>query len=107
MGRGIRLQLSLTVGDRKRIEALLSGGVQQVRTVIRALALGSWLHEAEIEIGLFSRQCLGKRRISAIQHLRAETIAWNQLTDRNQTTIEWKFTRKKARLKLKYTMMRS
>jgi hypothetical protein len=39
MGRGIRLQLSLTVGDRERIEALLSGGVQEVRTVVRALAL--------------------------------------------------------------------
>jgi hypothetical protein len=33
------LQLSLTIGDRKRIEALLSGGVQEVRTVVRALAL--------------------------------------------------------------------
>jgi putative transposase len=39
MGRGIRLQLSLTAGDRERIEALLSGGVQEVRTVLRALAL--------------------------------------------------------------------
>jgi putative transposase len=39
MGRGIRLQLSLTVGDRGRIEELLSAGVQEVRTVVRALAL--------------------------------------------------------------------
>lgn len=39
MGRGVRLQLSLTVADRERIEELLSGGVQEVRTVIRALAL--------------------------------------------------------------------
>jgi hypothetical protein len=39
MGRGIRLQMSLTVGDRERIEALLSGGTQEVRTVVRALAL--------------------------------------------------------------------
>ena len=39
MGRGIRLRVSLTVGDRERIEALLSGGVQEVRTVVRALAL--------------------------------------------------------------------
>ena len=39
MGRGNRLRLSLTVGDRERIEELLSGGVQEVRTVIRALAL--------------------------------------------------------------------
>jgi hypothetical protein len=39
MGRGIGLQLSLTVGDRERIEPLLSGGMQAVRTVVRALAL--------------------------------------------------------------------
>ncbi len=34
MGRGIRLQ----VEDRERIEELLRGGVQEVRTVLRALA---------------------------------------------------------------------
>ncbi len=39
MGRGIGLQLSLTDVDRERIELLLSGGKQEVRTVIRALAL--------------------------------------------------------------------
>jgi len=39
MGRGDRLQLSLTAGDRERIESLLSGGTQEVRTVLRALAL--------------------------------------------------------------------
>jgi transposase len=33
------LQLSLTVGDSERTEALLSGGTQEVRTVVRALAL--------------------------------------------------------------------
>ncbi len=39
MGRGIRLRLSLKVADRERIEELLRGGVQKVRTVLRALAL--------------------------------------------------------------------
>jgi transposase len=39
MGRGIRLQLSLAVRDPGRIEALLSGGTQEVRTVVRDLAL--------------------------------------------------------------------
>jgi transposase len=33
------LQLSLTVADRDRVEALLSGGVAAVRRVVRALAL--------------------------------------------------------------------
>ena len=33
------MQLSLSAEDRKRIEELLRGGVQEVRTVLRALAL--------------------------------------------------------------------
>ena len=28
---------------------------------------GSWLNQAEIEISLFSRQCLGQRRVGAIR----------------------------------------
>jgi hypothetical protein len=36
---------------------------------------GSWLNQAEIEIGIFSRQCLGKRRISSLAALRTETKA--------------------------------
>ena len=63
---------------------------------------GSWLNQAELEIGLFSRQCLGKRRFGTIQILRAEARAWNQRTNRNRTTIKWTFDRKKARRKFKY-----
>jgi hypothetical protein len=68
---------------------------------------GSWLNQAEIEIGLFSRQCLGKRRIGNIADLSTETRAWNLRINRDQTIIKWKFTRKTARLKLKYNIMRS
>jgi len=68
---------------------------------------GSWLNQAEIEIGLFSRQCLGKRRISSIEQLTTEAQAWNQRTNHAKTTIEWKFTRKKARIKLQYKIERS
>jgi len=32
-------------------------------------SMGSWLNQAEIEISLFSRQCLGKRRIPHVEHL--------------------------------------
>jgi hypothetical protein len=39
MGLGIRLHLSLSVSHRERIEALLRGGVQEVQTAGRALAL--------------------------------------------------------------------
>jgi len=63
---------------------------------------GSWLNQAELEIGLFSRQCLGKRRFGTIQILRAEACAWNRRTNRNRITINWTFDRKKARKKFKY-----
>ena len=68
---------------------------------------GSWLNQAEIEIGIFNRQCLGKRRISNIEDLTQQANAWNQRINQNQTTIDWKFTRKKARIKLQYNITRS
>ena len=64
---------------------------------------GSWLNQAEIEIGLFSRQCLGKRRIPSLAELQREARAWNRNMNRNRVKIDWKFTRKKAREKFSYT----
>ena len=63
---------------------------------------GSWLNQAEIEISLFSRQCLGQRRIASLSDLRQEAKAWNQKMNRNRVIIDWQFTRKKARKKFGY-----
>src|SRR5271167_2570673 len=63
---------------------------------------GSWLNQAEIEISLFSRQCLGQRRIPSLGDLRPETRAWNRRMNRNRVTIDWRFTRRKARMKFGY-----
>lgn len=63
---------------------------------------GSWLNQAEIELSLVSRQCLGTRRIDALRALRAEVRAWTRRANRRKTTINWRFTRKDARLKLGY-----
>lgn len=63
---------------------------------------GSWLNQAEIEISLFSRQCLGRRRIPSLSELRRETRAWNQRMNRRRVTIDWRFTRRKARNKFGY-----
>jgi DDE superfamily endonuclease len=63
---------------------------------------GSWLNQAEIEIGIFARQCLGKRRIHDLQTLRRETHAWNRRINRHGTKINWKFGRKVARRKFGY-----
>jgi transposase len=63
---------------------------------------GSWLNQAEIEISLFSRQCLGQRRISTLNDLRREAKAWNRKMNRGRVTINWQFTRRKARMKFGY-----
>ena len=63
---------------------------------------GSWLNQAEIEISLLSRQCLGKRRIPEILKLRSEITAWNRRVNRNRTKIDWHFSRKKARKIFRY-----
>jgi hypothetical protein len=64
---------------------------------------GSWLNQAEIEIGMFSRQCLGKRQIPSLKTLRAEARAWNRRINRDRVKIAWKFARKTARTKFGYT----
>ena len=63
---------------------------------------GSWLNQAEIEISLFSRQCLGRRRIATLDVLRDEARAWNRQVNAAKTKIDWQFTRKDARQKLGY-----
>ncbi len=60
---------------------------------------GSWLNQAEIEISLFSRQCLGRRRIPNLAILRREAHAWNLKVNRIRVKIDWQFTRRKARVK--------
>jgi DDE superfamily endonuclease len=63
---------------------------------------GSWLNQAEIEIGMLSRQCLGARRIPDLMTLRRETPAWNHRMNRARTSINWKFDRRAARRKFNY-----
>src|ERR1700756_3968291 len=63
---------------------------------------GSWLNQAEIEIGIFSRQCLGSRRIPDLKTLRQEAKAWNRRMNRDCVKINWKFDRRAARRKFGY-----
>jgi len=53
----------------------------------------SWLNQAEIEISLFRRQCLGSRRIAGLLELRSESRAWNRSVNRQRLKINWTFTR--------------
>jgi transposase len=63
---------------------------------------GSWLNQAEIEISLFSRECLRQRRIPSLHQLQREARAWNRKMNRDRVPINWRFTRKKARQKFGY-----
>src|SRR5450759_632345 len=63
---------------------------------------GSWLNQAEIEISLFSRQCLGQRRIADLPRLAREARAWNRRANRRRVKINWRFDRRKARRKFHY-----
>jgi hypothetical protein len=63
---------------------------------------GSWLNQAEIEIGLFARQCLGNRRIPDLKRLRRESRAWNRRMNHDQIKINWQFDRRAARRNFGY-----
>lgn len=58
---------------------------------------GSWLNQAEIAIGMYSRQCLGDGRIGTFENLKFQTKAWNKRTNKKKTKIHWRFTKSKAR----------
>jgi hypothetical protein len=82
--------------------AEMGGEIWNRFTIHHTPTHGSWLNQAEIEIGLFARQCLGTRRIPDIKTLRRESCAWNRRTNRDQTKINWRFDRKAARRKFGY-----
>ena len=68
---------------------------------------GSWLNQAEIEVSLLSRLCLGQRRLPDLATLQSEVRACGLRLNRHRTTIQWNFTRKKARRKLHYSFKKT
>ena len=63
---------------------------------------GSWLNQAEIELSLISRQCLGTGRIPDLKGLHRESRAWNRRMNHDQIKINWQFDRRAARRKFGY-----
>lgn len=61
----------------------------------------SWLDQAEIEIGIMNRQCLGKRRFSDIKTLRKNVNAWKKRMNKQQVKFDWRFTFQKAKIKFR------
>ena len=61
---------------------------------------GSWLNMAEIEFSALQGQCLN-RRIADAEALQAETQAWVRERNSARVAINWHFTTKDARIKLR------
>lgn len=61
---------------------------------------GSWLNMAEIELNVLNGQCLN-RRIDKISTIIKECDAWQRHRNNMNAKINWQFTTKKARIKLK------
>lgn len=60
---------------------------------------GSWLNMAEIELSVLARQCL-RRRLADKETLRQEVDSWQAERNRQQSTIQWRFSTVDARTKL-------
>ena len=61
---------------------------------------GSWLNMAEIELNVLNKQCLN-RRIDNIEIVREEVEAWQEHRNNKDSKINWQFTSKDSRIKLK------
>lgn len=68
--------------------------------VVRTPVHGSWLNIAECELSILSRQGLSKR-IADKQSLIQQVQAWYEKRNDKQIKVNWQFTTKDARIKLK------
>lgn len=81
-------------------------GPAEARRIARKLEFhytpkhGSWLNQAEIELSILTRQCLNQR-IPSIHHLRAKVRQWKKRRNAAKAMIQWRFTAKDARKKLR------
>lgn len=77
----------------------------QARRLARRLQIhytpkhGSWLNIAEVELSVFSGQCLD-RRIPHIEVLSAEAKHWYRERNARQRSVQWQFSTPDARIKL-------
>lgn len=61
---------------------------------------GSWLNMAEIELHVLNGQCLN-RHIPSMEIVKEEVKAWQIHRNNKNSKINWQFTNKNARIKLK------
>ena len=79
---------------------------EEARRIWRRIALhltpkhGLWLDMTEIELSVFTSQCLN-RNIDSMEKLQEEATAWYVDRNRRQKGIDWQFNVADARSKLK------
>jgi hypothetical protein len=61
---------------------------------------GSWLNMAEVELHVLNAQCLN-RHIATMNKIKEEVEAWQSNRNNKNSKINWQFTNKDARIKLK------
>jgi transposase len=61
---------------------------------------GSWLNMAEIELHVLNGQCLN-RHISTVEQVKEGVNAWENHRNNKNCRINWQFTNKDARIKLR------
>jgi hypothetical protein len=61
---------------------------------------GSWLNMAELELSILARQCVAERMKSQA-NLVHQVQAWQERRNRTATCVDWQFTTRDARTKLK------
>ena len=79
---------------------------QKAREILQRIAFihtpkhGCWLNVAAIELSILSRRCLAER-IPDKETLRRKVQAWQDNRNKRSACIDWQFTTKDARIKLK------
>ena len=68
--------------------------------VVRTPKHGSWLNVAEIELSILTRQGL-HNRIASKEELEHKVKDWFRVRNQNTSKVDWQFTTKDARIKLK------
>ncbi len=69
--------------------------------IVRTPAHGSWLNIAECELSVLNR-CGLKNRIKDENQLKEDVASWMNYRNKNQKGVDWQFTTKDARIKLKH-----
>jgi len=79
---------------------------EQARNIIRRIELvrtpkhGSWLNIAELELSVLTRQGLN-HRIESKEELQRQAQEWYEVRNDKHAKVDWLFTSKDARIKLK------